>query len=86
MRVRSTTLLLRYELGSLDHFSPASLTWVEEDSRPSLPEGTEPAGATATIEEAIDGAVDASAMAFGVMVEDSSDREVEDSGSSKTWS
>jgi hypothetical protein len=73
LRVRSTTLLLRYELGSLDHFSPASLSWVEEDSRPSLLEGTEPAGASAAVEEAIDGAVDASALAFDVVVEDSSD-------------
>lgn len=73
MRVRSTTLLLRYELGSLDHFSPASLSWVKEASRPSLLEGTEPAGANAAVEEAIDGAVDASVLAFDVVVEDSSD-------------
>jgi len=66
-------LLLRYELGSLDHFSPASLRWVEEDSRPSLLEGTEPAGATAAVDEAIDGAVDAPALAFDVVEEDSSD-------------
>jgi len=27
LRLRSTTLLLRYELGSLDQFSPANLSW-----------------------------------------------------------